>query len=109
MKMLIKESKRDVLAKQMLNKKFPDLNVNEDDYEDSNGVHRRLLFDNNDGVIMVWSDSNNILYVCWDVVDDLKILSYTNYKLNNVVEQWFSETFNLSVNRVRVVPKFSLN
>ena len=107
--MLIKESKRDVLAKQMLNKKFPDLNVNEDDYEDSNGVHRRLLFDNNDGVIMVWSDSNNILYVCWDVVDDLKILSYTNYKLNNVVEQWFSETFNLSVNRVRVVPKFSLN
>lgn len=109
MKILIKESKRDVLAKQMLNKKLSNLNIVEDDYKDSIGVHRRLLFDNNDGVIMVWGDSNNILYICSDIVDDLTILSYTNYKLNDVVGQWFSETFDLSVNRVRLVPKFSLN
>lgn len=109
MKILIRESKRDILAKQMLNKKFPDLNIDEDDYRDSIGVHKRLTFSDDSGIIMVWGDSNNILYFCYDVVDGLEILTYTTDKLNDVVGQWFSETFDLPVNIVRLVPKHSLN
>jgi hypothetical protein len=109
MKILIRESKRDILAKQILNKKFPDLNVDEDDYKDSTGIHKRLSFDDGNEVMMVWGDSNNTLYFCYDVVDGLEILSYTIDKLIDVVGKWFSETFDLPVNIVRLVPKHSLN
>jgi len=108
MKILIRESKRDILAKQMLDKKFPDLNIDDDDYKDSTGVHKRLSFDDGDDVIMVWGDNGNILYFCYDVVDGLEILTYTTDKLNDLIGRWFSETFDLPVERVRLVPKHSL-
>ena len=109
MKLIIKESKRDILAKQMLTKKFPDLNVDEGEYWDSMGGNKKLSFDNGDEVIMVWGDNGNILYFCYDVVDELEILTYTKDKLNDVVGQWFSETFDLPVDKVRLVSKYSLN
>jgi hypothetical protein len=109
MKLIIKESKRDILAKQMLNKKFPDLDIDEDDYKDSMGVHKRLTFSDDSGVIMVWGGNGNILYFCYDVVDGLEILTYTIDKLKDVVGQWFSEKFDLPVDKVRLVPKHSLN
>jgi hypothetical protein len=108
MKILIKESKRNVLTKQMLNQKFPDLNVDEDDYKDSTGIHKRLSFDNGDGIIMVWSDYD-VLYICDDVVNDLQIFSYTPDKLKDVVGQWFSETFDLPIGRIHLVSKELLN
>ena len=109
MKILIRESKRDILAKQMLNKKFPDLNVDEGEYWDSRGGNKKLSFDNGNDIIMIWGDANNVLYFCYDVVEGLEILTYTTDKLNDVVGSWFSETFDLPVNIVRLVPKNSLN
>jgi len=109
MKILIRESKRDILAKQMLTKKFPDLNIDNGEYWDSRGTNKKLSFDNGDEIMMVWGDNGNILYFCYDVVDGLEILTYTTDKLNDVVGQWFSEKFDLPVDKVRLVPKHSLN
>jgi len=109
MKILIRESKRDILAKQILNKKFPDLNVDVDYITDSTGRHRRIDYRNGDGVIMIYGERVSTLYICDDVVDGLEVLSYTTDKLKDVVGKWFSETFDLPVNIVRLVPKHSLN
>jgi hypothetical protein len=52
MKILIKEDKRNILAKQILTEEFSDLDIDESDYKDSNGIHKRLNFSKNYSILV---------------------------------------------------------
>ena len=109
MKILIKENKRDIFAKKRLSKFLSDLDIDEDDYKDSMGVHKRLVFSDGGDVVMIWGDATNTLYICEDITHHIIIFTYTPQQLKNVIGEWFSETFDLPVNKVHHVNKSQLN
>jgi hypothetical protein len=108
MKLIIKESKRDVLAKKQLSKLFSELDIDEDDYKDSTGVHKRLSFSDDSGVVMIWGDTE-ALYVCTEIIDELQIFTFSTDKLKKVIGDWIYETFELPVSIVQIVNKTLLN
>lgn len=109
MKFLIKEDKRDKLAKQILTNEFSGMYEDINYITDSIGEHKRIEYRNGDGVIMLYGDRASTLYICEDVTRPLNILSYTPPQLKRVIGKWFSEFFELPVEIVHHVDKDRLN
>jgi hypothetical protein len=108
MKILIREDKRDILAKQMLTDEFSNMYVDVNYMTDSNGEQKRIEYRNGDGVIMLYGDRASSLYICDDVTQPIRILSYTPQQLKDVIGEWFSEFFGLPVDIVHHVNKEQL-
>jgi hypothetical protein len=109
MKILIKENKRDRLAKQILTDEFSGMYEDVNYITDGIGEQKRIEFRNGDGVIMLYGDRASALYICEDITRPLNILSYTPQQIKNVVGEWFSEFFELPVEIVHHVDKDRLN
>ena len=109
MKIVIKEDKRDGLAKQLLTEEFSGMYEDVNYYTDSMGEKMRIEYRNGDGVIMLYGDRNKALYICEDVTRPLNLLSYTPKQLKDVIGEWFSEFFELPVEIVQHVNKDRLN
>ena len=108
MKILIKEDKRDRIAKQILTEEFSEMYGDNNHYTDSRGGQLSIEYRNGDGVIMIYGDTNKVLYICEDVTQPLKLLSYTPQQLKNIVGEWFSEFFKLPVEIIYHVNKDKL-
>lgn len=109
MKIVITESRRDRLAKQVLTDEFSNMYEDVNYMTDSNGEQKRIDYRNGDGVIMIYGDRNNTLYICDDVTRPLEFFSYTPQEVKRVVGEWFSQTFELPVKIVQHVNKSVLN
>jgi hypothetical protein len=109
MKIVIVESRRDRLAKQVLTDEFSGMYEDVDYITDSTGEQKRIEYRNGDGVIMLYGDRSNALYICKDVTDPIEFFSYTPQEIKRVVGEWFSETFGLPVKIVQHVNKSVLN
>ena len=109
MKVVITESRRERLAKQELEKEFSGMYEDVNYMTDSRGEHKTIEYRNGDGVIMLYGDRSNALYICEDVTRPLNLLSYTPKQLKDVIGEWFSEFFELPVDIVQHVNKSVLN
>jgi hypothetical protein len=109
MKIVIKEDKRDRLAKQLLTDEFSGMYEDVNYYTDSMGEKMRIEYRNGDGVIMLYGDTDKILYICEDVTNPLSFFSYTPKQLKDIVGEWFSDFFELPVHYVQHVNKSILN
>ena len=109
MKIVITESRRDRLAKQVLTDEFSNMYEDVNYMTDSTGEQKRIEYRNGDGVIMLYGDRHNALYICDDVTRPLEFFSYTPQEVKRVVGEWFSQTFELPVKIVQHVNKSILN
>lgn len=109
MKIVITESRRDRLAKQVLTDEFSNMYEDVNYMTDSTGEQKRIEYRNGDGVIMLYGDRHNALYICEDVTRPLEFFSYTPQEVKRVVGEWFSQTFELPVKIVQHVNKSVLN
>ena len=109
MKIVITESRRDRLAKQVLSDEFSNMYEDVNYMTDSTGEQKRIEYRNGDGVIMLYGDRHNALYICDDVTRPLEFFSYTPQEVKRVVGEWFSQTFELPVKIVQHVYKSVLN
>ena len=109
MKVVITESRRDKLAKQELDKEFSGMYEDVNYMTDSRGGHKTIEYRNGDGVIIVYGDTDKILYICEDVVKPIIFFGYTPQELKRVIGEWFSEFFELPVHYVHHVNKSVLN
>jgi hypothetical protein len=109
MKVVITESRRDKLAKNELDKAFSNLYEDITYMRDSNGEQKRIEYRNGDGVIMLYGDRNNTLYICEDVVKPIIFFGYTPQQVKQLVGEWFSDKFELFVQIVHHVNKSVLN
>ena len=109
MKIVIKEDKRDRLAKQLLTEEFSGMYKDVNYYTDSMGEKMRIEYRNGDGVIMLYGSAAKTLYICEDVTRPIRMLSYTPKQVKEVVGEWFSEFFELPVEIVQHVNKEVLN
>lgn len=109
MKIVINEDKRDRIAKKVLTDEFS--NIGDVSYiTDSFGKQKVINYRDDDGsIIMIYGDRTESLYICEDITNPLRVFTYTPQQLKNVVGEWFSETFNLPINRVHHVNKSVLN
>ena len=107
MKIVITESRRDRLAKQVLTDEFSGMYEDVSYVTDSNGERKRIEYRNGDGVIMLYM--SGILYICEDVTKPIEFFSYTPQEVKRVVGEWFSQTFELPVKIVQHVHKTTLN
>ena len=108
MKILIKEDKRDRIAKQILTEEFSEMYGDNNHYTDSRGGQVLIEYMVGDGVIMIYGDTIKVCYICEDVTQPLKLLSYTPQQLKNIVGEWFSEFFKLPVEIIYHVNKDKL-
>jgi len=109
MKIVIKEDKRDRLAKQILTEEFSNMYEDVNYQTDSNGEQMVIYYRNGDGTIMIYGDKVKSLYICEDVTRPIRMLSYSPKQVKNVVGEWFSEFFELPVEIVQHVNKEVLN
>ena len=109
MKVLVKESRRDKLAKQELDKAFSNMYEDVDYITDSTGVQTRIEYRNGDGVIMLYGDRSKALYISEDVEKPIEFFSYTPQQIKDLVGEWFSNKFELHVSLVQRVNKKVLN
>jgi hypothetical protein len=109
MKIVIAESRRDRLAKQVLTDEFSGMYEDVSYITDGVGEQKKIEFRNGDGVIMLYGDRNNALYICEDVTKPIEFFSYTPQEVKRVVGEWFSQTFELPVKIVQHVNKEVLN
>jgi hypothetical protein len=109
MKFLIKEDKRDRLAKQILTDWFSNMYEDVNYMTDSRGEHKTIEYRNGDGIIMVYGDTDKILYICEDITEPIRMLSYTPKQVKDIIGEWFSEFFELPVNYIHHVNKSVLN
>jgi hypothetical protein len=109
MKIVIREDKRDRIAKRLLTEEFSGMYEDVNYITDGVGKQKRIDYRNGDGVIMIYGDRNKALYICEDVTRPLNLLSYTPKQLKDVVGEWFSEFFELPVEIVQHVNKDRLN
>lgn len=109
MKIVIAESRRDRLAKQVLTDEFSGMYEDVSYITDSVDEQKKIEFRNGDGVIMLYGDRNNALYICEDVIKPIEFFSYTPQEVKRVVGEWFSQTFELPVKIVQHVNKSVLN
>ena len=105
MKIVIKENKRDRLAKQILTEEFSNMYVDVNYITDSMGTKKNIDYRNGDGIVMIYGESTSNLYICEDITNPIKMFSYTPQELKNVVGEWFSQMFELPVERVHHVNK----
>jgi hypothetical protein len=105
MKIVIKEDKRDRLAKQILTEEFSGMYEDVNYYTDSMGEKMRIEYRNGDGVIMIYGSAAESLYICEDVISPLRMLSYTQKQVRDIIGEWFSEFFELPVDIVHYVNK----
>ena len=109
MRIIIKENKRDKIAKKILTDEFSGMYEDVNYYTDSMGEHKAIEYRNGNGVIMIYGDRNESLYICEDITNPLRVLTYTPQQLKNVIGEWFSEFFELPVENVHHVNKEKLN
>jgi hypothetical protein len=109
MKVLIKESRRDQLAIKELDKAFSNLYEDVNYQTDSTGEQKIIHYRNGDGVIMIYGDRLNILYICEEVAKPIELFSYTPKQIKDLIGEWFSDKFELPVNKVHQVNKNVLN
>jgi len=109
MKVVVTESRRDRLAKQELEKEFSGMYEDVNYMTDSRGEHKRIEYRNGDGVIMVYGNTDKILYICEDVVKPIIFFGYTPKQVKDIIGEWFSEFFELPVHYVQHVNKSILN
>ena len=109
MKVLVKESRRDKLAKQELDKAFSNMYEDIDYITDSMGEKKTISYRNGDGVIMIYNEGADVLYICDDVTKPLEFFSYTPQQLKDLIGEWFSNKFELPVKIVQHVKKGLLN
>ena len=109
MKLIITESRRDKLAKNELDKEFSNMYEDVNYMTDSRGEHKRIEYRNGDGVIMVYGNTDKILYICEDVVKPIIFFGYTPKQVKDIISEWFSEFFELPVHYVQHVNKSILN
>jgi hypothetical protein len=106
---MIREDKRDRIAKRLLTEEFSGMYEDVNYITDGVGKQKRIDYRNGDGVIMIYGDRNKALYICEDITRPLNLLSYTPKQLKDVVGEWFSEFFELPVEIVQHVNKDRLN
>lgn len=109
MKIVITESRRDKLAKQVLTDEFSNMYEDVNYVTDSMGERKTISYSNGDGVIMLYGDRNEALYICEDVTKPIEFFSYTPQEVKQVVGEWFSQTFELPVKIVQHLHKTTLN
>jgi hypothetical protein len=109
MKVLIKESRRDQLAIKELDKAFSNLYEDVNYQTDSTGEQKIIHYRNGDGVIMIYGDRLNILYICEEVAKPIEFFSYTPKQIKDLVGGWFANKFELPVKLVQRVNKSVLN
>ena len=109
MNIVITENRRDRLAKQVLTDEFSGMYEDVNYMTDSRGEHKTIEYRNGDGVIIVYGDSDKVLYICEDITKPIEFFSYTPQEVKQVVGEWFSQTFELPVNYVHHVNKSVLN
>jgi hypothetical protein len=71
--------------------------------------HKTIEYRNGDNVIMIYGDTDEVLYICEDVTKPIEFFSYTPHEVKQVVGEWFSQTFELPVKIVQHVNKSVLN
>ena len=109
MKVLIKESRRDQLAIKELDKAFSNMYEDVNYVTDSMGERKTIHYRNGDGVVMIYGDAANILYISEDVEKPIEFFSYTPKQIKDLVGKWFSNKFELPVKLVQRVNKSVLN
>ena len=109
MKIVITESRRDRLAKQVLTDEFSNMYEDVNYMTDSNGEQKRIDYRNGDGVIMIYGDRSESLYICEDVVQPIIFFGYTPQEVKQLIGEWFSDKFELPVKIVHHVDKDRLN
>ena len=109
MKVVITESRRDTLAKKELDKAFSGMYEDVNYTTDSIGEHKRIDYRNGDGVIMIYGDRNKMLYISEDVEKPIIYFSYTPQQVKQLVGDWFSNKFELPVDKIHRVNKNILN
>ena len=109
MKIVIKEDKRDRLAKQLLTEEFSGMYEDVNYQTDSTGEQKIINYRNGDGIIMVYGDRASALYICEDVIKPIVYFGYTPQESKMVVRKWFSEKFELPVEIIHHVNKSVLN
>lgn len=105
MKIMIKEDKRDRLAKRILTEEFSGMDKDVNYQTDSTGGQMIVHYSNGDGTIMIYGDKNKSLYICEDITKPLRIFTYTPQQLKKVIGEWFSEFFELPVKDIHHVNK----
>jgi hypothetical protein len=109
MKVIITESRRDRLAKKELDKEFSGMYEDVNYQTDSTGEQKIIHYSNGDGIIMLYGDRINVLYICEVITKPLELFSYTPQELKQLVGEWFSDKFELPVKLVHHVSKSVLN
>ena len=109
MNIVITENRRDRLAKQVLTDEFSGMYEDVNYMTDSRGEHKTIEYRNGDGVIIVYGDTDKVLYICEDVTKPIEFFSYTPQEVKQLVGEWFSQTFELPVNYIQHVNKSVLN
>lgn len=105
---MIKEDKRDRIAKKVLTEEFSNLYEDVNYQTDSMGEQMIVHYSNGDGTIMIYGDKNKSLYICEDVTQPLRVFTYTPQQLKKVIGEWFSEFFELPVKDIHHVNKEKL-
>ena len=109
MKVLIKESRRDQLAIKELDKAFSNMYEDVNYVTDSMGERKTIRYRNGDGVVMIYGDAANILYISEDMEKPIEFFSYTPKQIKDLVGEWFANKFELPVKLVQRVNKSVLN
>ena len=109
MKIVIKEDKRDRIAKRVLTEEFSNLYEDVNYVTDSMGERKTISYRNGDGVIMIYNEGADVLYICDDVVKPIIYFSYTPHQVKMLIKEWFSEKFELPVNVIHHTVKGLLN
>ena len=76
---------------------------------DSTGEQKIIHYRNGDGIIMIYGDRLNILYICEDMVKPIIYFGYTPQQVKQLVGGWFANKFELPVEKVHHVNKNVLN
>jgi hypothetical protein len=109
MRIVLKESRRDELAKKELDKAFSNMYIDVDYITDSTGEHRRIDYRNGDGVIMIYGERAKTLYICDDILAPIVYFSYTPNESKMLVKDWFKNKFELPVKITHHTQKGVLN
>ena len=86
MKVLIKESRRDQLAIKELDKAFSNMYEDVNYITDSRGEKKTISYRNGDGVIMIYNEGADVLYICDDVIKPIIYFSYTPHQVKMLIK-----------------------
>ena len=109
MKIVIREDKRDRIAKRLLTEEFSGMYEDVTYITDSMGERKTISYRNGDGVIMIYNEGADVLYICDDVIKPIIYFSYTPHQVKMLIKEWFSEKFELPVNIIHHTVKGLLN